>query len=370
MQIHRFGMCESFYDMPLFVQVIMTFLCNNDCSYCVGHQKMIRGGAKNYSTLEQLQTAIDHLAELNRPYYRFNLTGGECTTHPHFFDFIEYAHKVLGKRCSFHVSSNGQQSVKFYSRLADFAESHDLKVDLMLSIHTEFSSLAHVFAIVQAISKRVGLHFPLMFNPEKRDFVKEFYDMMLRLRSEYPFNLEINNLLVPPIMEEEDPRYTEEDTLWRLQANEQFSEIAAKSPLKCTYEYLPLGIPFIFGEHDGKYLAVTDYDPSEFCALDLFNFSGMYCLHGSHAIDIFPNGGCTGLACAICSLIPNKPIYNIFRENPYKDGNFIFAVKCPYKRCPCDMNWWTPKFRNMEETDHFVEIVRRKQARLLQGCPV
>ena len=323
----------------------------------------------NYSTLEQLQTAIDHLAELNRPYYRFNLTGGECTLHPHFFDFIEYAHKVLGKRCSFHISSNGSQSVKFYSKLADLATQRNLDLSLMISIHSEFTSLAHIVAIVQAISKKVGLSFPLMFNPAKRAFVQEAYDTMLILRSEYPFNLEVNQLLVPPAMEKKDPRYTDEDDLWRLQANKRFNEVAKNSPFKATYKYLPLGVPFIFGEHDGKPIALTDYLVGEISGLGLFDFSGMCCLHGSHAINIFPNGDCYGLACAVFSRIPNLPKHNIFRENPYKDENFIFATICPYKRCPCDMDWWTPKFGNATEAVNFVEIVRRKQARLLQGCP-
>ena len=369
MKIHRFGMCESLYDMPLFVQVVLTGLCNFDCSYCIGHIKMSRGGYQ-YSTFQQLQTAINHLAELNRPYYMFNISGGECTLHPHFFDFIEYAHKVLGKRCSFHISSNGSQSVKFYSKLADLATQRNLDLSLMISIHSEFTSLAHILAIVKEISKKVGISFQLMFNPERRAFVQQACDMMLELRAEYPFNMEVMTLLVPPAMEKKDPRYTDEDDLWRLQANDRFNEAAKASPFKCTYEYLPLGVPFIFGEHEGKYIAGTDYSPEEFSALGLFDFSNMFCLHGSHAINIFQNGDCTGLACGVGSSIPNTSNHNIFRENPYKDENFILAVKCPFKRCPCDMNWWTPKFRNVKEAVRFVEIVRRKQARLLQGCPV
>lgn len=215
----------------------------------------------------------------------------------------------------------------------------------------------------------MGLSFPLMFNPAKRAFVQEAYDTMLNLRSEYPFNLEVMTLLVPPAMEKKDPRYTAQDDLWRLQANKRFKDVANTSPFKATYKYLPLGVPFIFGEHEGKSIAVTDYSPEEFCASGLFDFSGICCLHGSHAINIFPNGDCIGLACAVLSRIPNKPKHNIFRENPYKDENFIFATICPYKMCVCDMDWWTPKFRNADEAVHFVEIVRRKQARLLQGCP-
>lgn len=44
MKISRAGMCEAFYDMPLYIQFVLTTMCNYNCSYCFGHNKLSRGG--------------------------------------------------------------------------------------------------------------------------------------------------------------------------------------------------------------------------------------------------------------------------------------------------------------------------------------
>ena len=327
--------------------------------------KKWRGG---YSTLQQLQTAINHLAELNRPYYNLQISGGECTCHPYFFDFIKYASDVLKEKLgNVVIMSNGSASIETFERLADLAERMNLNVNMQVSIHSEYSSLKHIISMVEKISKRINLCFALMFNPAKRDFVAEAYKTMAMLRREYPFTMGVNLLYEPPKFMNYDSRYTEEDMLWQIQANELFDKVEKQSPFKSKYDPIGIGQPFIFGEHEGKYFSSDNYD----IAYDLLDFKGMYCICGSNTLNVSQNGICQGIICGVFNQYYPQIAFkhNIFRENPYKDEEFIIAVKCPYKKCICGQNQWSPKFRNADEAVNFVEIVRRKQARLLQGCP-
>jgi hypothetical protein len=324
---------------------------------------MFRGG--DYPTLRNLQVAVNHLAELNRSCYQLNISGGECTYHPHFFDFIEYASNVLqDKLVTIHVTSNGSQNVEFYSRLVEWMNQKNLTLDLMISIHTEFASLKHIEELVKKISKKTNLYFALMLNPAKRDFVQQIFEMMLELRRDYPFKLSPNLLLEPPVMEKLYHGYVKEDILWQRLAKELFNDVENQSPFKSTYDVLRIGKPVTFYEQDGHC-----YSSSVPLKLGERNFKGMWCLCGTHAINILPDGTCEGLACSVFSGIPNRFKYNIFHENPYKMPDFIISLQCPYQDCPCPLNWFTPKFADKEESVAFLNIFCRKQMRLLKGCP-
>ena len=251
-------------------------------------------------------------------------------------------------------------------RLAEIAEKRNATVDMMVSLHTEFISMKHIEELVKNVSSKINLHFALMFNLEKKDLVKEIYDAMCQLRQEYPFKMRVMLLLVPPTFRQYDPRYTNEDILWQWNANEKFKLIDNQSPLEAKFDYLPIGKPFLFGEHDGKPMTITNYDPADFFQFGFLDFRGLWCLHGSHTLNIFPNGSCEGLVCGVCQHHPNRFKYNIFRENPYKGNDFVLAVQCPYKECMCDFNWWNPKFESKEEMLDFMKIYKRKQDRLFK----
>ena len=333
--------------------------------------KKWRGGG-GFSTLQQLQTAVNHLAELNRPYYNLQISGGECTCHPHFFDFIKYASDVLKEKLgNVVIMSNGSASIENFEKLADLAEQTNLNVNIQISIHSEYSSLKHMTNIVKKVSKKINLCFALMFNPGKREFVAEAYETMGLLRREYPFSMSVVLLYEPPKFINYDSRYTEEDMSWQIKANELFEQVEKESPFKSKYDPSGMGQPFIFGEHEGKYVSISDYDLDKFMQFGLLDFRGMYCMCGSNTLNVYPNGICQGIICSFFNQhYPDfARKYNIFRENPYKDKNFTVAIKCPYEKCICAQNHWSPKFRDPAEAANFVEIVRRKQARLLQDYP-
>lgn len=268
---------------------------------------------------------------------------------------------------NFHLTSNGSRNLEIYLKLAEIAEQRNSNVDMMVSLHTEFVSMKHIVELVKAVSSKINLHFVIMFNLDKKELVKEIYATMFNLRKYYPFKMRIMLLLVPPAFRQYDPRYTAEDILWQWGANEKFKVLDKQSPLEAKFDYLPIGKPFLFGEHNGKPMTITNYDPVDFFQLGLLDFRGLWCLHGSHTLNIFPNGNCEGLVCAVCYNQPNRFKYNIFRENPYKSNDFVYAIKCPFKECMCDFNWWTPKFESKEELLEFMKIYRRKQYRLFKS---
>ena len=367
MKIHRFATCESLYDMPLKVQFVMTNMCNYDCSYCFGHSKIDKRNS-DFPTIQQLQTAVNHLVELKRSHYELFISGGECTYHPNLLEFIQYACDSLQDKLKvINITSNGSSNVEIYSRLADLANQNNVPLDLMISIHTEQVSMKHIVELTKAVSKKLHfLHFVLMFNPLKKDYVKEIYEMMLSLRREdYPFLLAVIKLLAPPFFLEDDPRYSQEDYLWMNQANKHFKAVAKQNFLE--EGIWSIGKPIIFGEHNGKCVSITDYDIEEFDRLRLADFRDMYCIHGSNFLNIFTNGACEGLVCPIMWNRSDRLKYNIFKSNPYKSGEFIYGIKCVIENCPCSgHNYWNPKFRNETEAANFVKIIRRKQARLLR----
>ena len=370
MKIHRFATCESLYDMPLKAQFVMTNMCNYNCSYCFGHRKMDKRNS-DFPAIQQLKTAVDHLVELKRSHYELFISGGECTYHPNLLEFVQYAcDSFQDKLKVINITSNGSSGIDLYSRLADLAKQNNVPLDIMISIHSEQVSLKHIVELTKAVSKKLHfLHFALMFNPSKKDFVKEIYETMLALRQvgggDYPFTLSVNKLLAPPLFLEDDPRYSQEDYLWMNQANEHFASVAKQ---KFIDEIWLIGKPIIFGEHNGKCVSITDYDIEKFDRLRLGDFSDMYCIHASNFLNIFPNGSCEGLVCPITWSKPDRFKYNIFESNPYRSEDFIRGIKCNIDNCPCaGTNYWNPKFRNETEAASFVNIMRRKQARLLNG---
>ena len=183
MKIHRFATCESLYDMPLRIQFVMTHMCNYNCSYCFGHKKMDKRNS-DFPSIQHLKTAVNHLVELKRPYYELFISGGECTYHPNLFDFIKYAcDSFQDKLKVINLTSNGSSGVEIYSRLADLAKQNNILLYLGISIHTEQVSLKHIVELTKAVSQKLHfLHFALMFNPLKKDFVKEIYETMLSVR--------------------------------------------------------------------------------------------------------------------------------------------------------------------------------------------
>lgn len=58
----------------------VTQKCNFTCSYCVNQEERKE---KKVMPLETMQKALQYIAKLERPSFRFSISGGESTLYPH-----------------------------------------------------------------------------------------------------------------------------------------------------------------------------------------------------------------------------------------------------------------------------------------------
>lgn len=356
MFIFRSGAYESFYDMPLTIDWNLTYHCNYNCSYCFRHDQKFDPG---FSSLEQLKSAVNHIAELNRPYYSFTLTGGEPTIHPHFFDLIKYIHNTLGERVNnVMILSNGSRNEELYSKLADLAKKMNLS--MVISIHTDHVNVEHIVDLIKKISGNISVSFNLMFNPAKKDFAKEIFQTLFDLRENYPFRLNLKTCLQPPNFVIPDARYTSEDFEWQKGANEKFRKKSKQSSAKYKSRQKFSYNNFVAFENEGRYAKLIDYDIEDAFQKGMFCFKNMFCMHGTHLLKIVPSGLCAGMICRAARFQ-----YNIFEENPYRHEDFMSISRCPDEACSCPTNYLIPKFVDFNEAMSFGRIVMAKQNRLM-----
>ena len=353
---------QEFFDIlpPLAVDWKITERCNYRCSYCFFYGK----GKKHprqmpFSTLDQLKTAVDNIVSLNRPWYRFTLSGGEPTIHPHFFDLITMLHETFGERLNYiTITSNGSRNNELYKKLFDI--SKEIFIKMQISIHTDHAEKDHILELIENLSNNINLHFFLMFNPAKRELAHEIYDALLEYRKKFPFTMDISLIRDGDRF---DPRYKEEDFAWHKKALAQFKELVktvnVKVPIWKKNRYpLPKIIRDI--ENNGKITTVNQNRSSDF-AKGLLNYRGMYCLAYTSAIAINPLGRCGGM---ICGVAPR--ICNLFEKDAFiaLRDNLIQAVPCYRNICGCSNNDGIPKFASEEEAKKYLEFAKKRQAEL------
>lgn len=355
----RQGQYNTFYGMPLYINWHLTSMCNYKCSYCFYQgDKSIR--KERFSTLTQLQAAVKHITNLNRPEYYITLAGGgEPTIHPHFFELIDLLHKSLKEKLKgINLITNGSQNNKFFNTLAHYAQCAPISV--LFSIHTDHVKIKNIVECIENYSNIIKLNFNLMQNPAKQAYVNEIHDKLSMLRKKYTFNLNVNLLRNPPDFDTLDSRYAPIDITWRKEANERFENIQG-SALECqNTASSPLSFRFITKIHDDE---IINKPYGHTRDEGLLNCNGLYCVAGSHLLAINSNGTCRGLRCSLAPLSADR----IADNSPYEDENFITYVQCTMQNCGCSTNHVVPKFADKNEAKIFVEIMRQRQKALIRA---
>ena len=349
--IYRQGSFESFYDTPLEINWLLTNMCNYRCSYCFGQEAI---NADKFSDLNQIKNAVANIEKMNRSSIMITLSGGEPTTHPHLLDCLNLLKEKLNTRLKgILIISNGSAKSEVYEKIASFGNELNIKIEI--SIHTEFVKVDHIVELIKKISGKVDLEFPLMFNPEKKDLVYDIYNKFVELRADYPFHVIVQTLRQPPLFDELDYRYTEEDYLWQRNAQKCFDDVASQGIDNICRHRWESAFPktFFWDVYDknGNRKIVTELDRNEAFQRGLLEFENMYCIQGSSVLCIGVNGACKKTNCSASS-----EEFNIFEEVNPDELNKASIIKCPYKNCGCGTNHPIPKFKDREEADAFVNI--------------
>lgn len=352
MRIRKQGTLQTLTQFPLKVNWSLTDMCNYSCSYCFGQLPIDRN---RFSSLDQLRKAVSHIADANRDYYEFTITGGEPTVHPHLVDLLQMIYETLGSRLdNIVVISNGSQSVQYYSRIAEIPRNRNML--LAFSVHPAYMSKEHLTELVKGLSVRVPIFFTLMMDPDQMDKVRMLHQTLTELRAEYPFEMRTVILREPPDFDRADSRYSQSSYEWRRKSEDIFSAAAENSvysfewnvrhPLSWYYEI----------EEEQETRVIREYDPDQYLISGMHAFRNMYCISGVSVLRISPSGKATGIVCDV-----EGSEYNIFYENPLEMKEWIHKVHCPYRNCCCETNHRVPKFSESEEAEQFVEEYKSRQ---------
>lgn len=361
-KIYSQGCYDTLYDTRLEVHWMLTYMCNYDCSYCFeSGMERKKFNKNNFSSHEDVVKVIDHILEINRSLYDITLVGGEPTIHPDFLQIIAAIDKKLGKRCnSLVITTNGSCKMEMIKKIGEFASR--LPILLQISLHTEYASLRHIQEIIEQYTPSGRLEFRFMYNPGKRETVYEFFEMFCQMRRRHCFNLVIPLLFMPPDFAKMDDRYTESDFAWRRGALKSWREIAASGPSAAYPRMKSVKFYRNILTQDGL-KNIKESDAEEMFMNKLYDYSGLHCALATGLLYILPDGLCRGAVCRLAD--SHKSKYNIFFDNPYKDGNFIKSVCCAQHHCGCRLNDRNPKFSSQEEATAYISCFRDKQQCLL-----
>lgn len=353
MKILRQGEYSSFNNNCLVIQWTLSRMCNYKCSYCFGQTPIDKN---KYSSLDELKHAVDVLESLDKDSYEITLTGGEATAHPYFLELISYIKKRLGERLRLLVlTSNGSRPPEWFKKLFEYTS--DIPFSLNVSIHTEYIKADKIVWLIENASNNLILSFAFMLNPEKFDYIKELFSIMLALRKSYPFVLNFDKLLEPPYFDVIDHRYTENHDKFISESRDLFRNAIKDGPNK----YLKITREAFWDLEDDNKITTEKcnfYDKINLRNKGLLNFEGMYCVTGSSTIEILPEGEVKGAICYAKEIVKNRK-GNIFNGNPFENGDLISAIKCPYKYCACSLDYGIPKFYDKEEAESFIKSAKQ-----------
>ena len=357
--VFRQGAIEHFYDDGLEVEWCPTYRCNYKCSYCFFRVTPSPGW-------DDLKKTADALIALDRSAYNIAFFGGEPTTHPDLAELVQYLHAHLSPRLSLSITTNGYRGAKYFDDLFSPLLKKDPRAHfmVMMSIHTEHARLKDVLAVARQMPPQVLLHFSLMFNPEKREYVKEIWSALCQLRADRYFSLEVKPLLGSPEFVAFDKRYTESDLAWIPESTEKFRQLAAESAAKPP-QVRPRKSGTLFFDmiHQDQrkmiYHPFTEFEENSF---DIpwngrFNFKGMWCVMGATNLGIHPDGTCYGTLCQVAS---NTRTPNLVRDQVFQNGIFPFVVQCNLEVCKWYICHSNPKFSDRREAETFVETFKKK----------
>lgn len=268
-------------------------------------------------------------------------------------------HEALGERLnSVSIVTNGSRNAQLYEKLARIAEQINFLMNI--SIHTDHVEMAHILELIEKLSQDVRMHFVLMYNPVKREFVHEIYETMFEYRKRFPFTM---NVVLVRDKNGIDSRYTPEDFAWQKKANTQFAEMEHSLAFEVSFKKqkkFPLTV-FHEIEENGEQKIITVKNRTLNLNNGLLNFKGMYCVSYANRLAISADGSCKGMVCNLDSSLCNiydKDCFKVVRDK------LIHAFKCSMSLCGCAANDRIPKFASEEDAKKYVAFAQKRQAEL------
>lgn len=290
----------------------LTQRCNFHCSYCV-NQEQRRDGI--HMPPEIMHKALDMIAGLYRPAYRFSLSGGEVTLYPHLEEMLSTIEALFPSGTVVNMLTNGSASTRRMRTLLLLAPA--LHSRFIITIHL---GQTHVPQLIEKL---------LDFSPEER--IKRFHLKMVapprdpRVQ-EYREQLEkagIQNISIHPVVDFESGKivdgYTEQD----------FLAFAPQNGKKAYFMY--------------RHITQCNEDTVTFqegLRRDMFHYNDMYCSAGYQSIYLDEYGRIS--KGQFCGRMP----YTIEERNPFTDPNFITPMRCVEEHCTCMPYTSLPKWQD------------------------
>ena len=353
--IIRQGSIECLEGMPLKVMWDITSFCKFRCSYCYNAGK---GYKKDFCTIEQAETAIKHIASTNRPSYQVNLIGGEPTTHPHLDKIVKLLCHHLGDRLEMlQITSNG--SFGESQMEAILKASEQVRVNLLVSVHLEYMDVERVVELVKRYSSRTRLQIALMFHPELVEKAMAVADALCDLRKDYVIYMIVSELREPPDYNEIDRRYTQEHLNCKKRITDKFNKIREEGPKR---HENPQQYFFVEQNVNDSIVIEPRVPMHKLEKMTGCSFTGLTCCAGTNYVRILVDGSVRGIDCDL-----DKPICNIFEENPFLREDWMHGVLCTMNRCGCNQNYRIPKFRSPADAQRLIAEKKLEQKKLMSA---
>ena len=253
--------------------------------------------------------------------------------------------------------TNGSRNKNLYRVLARLAKFVNISINV--SIHTDHVDMAHILELIENLSADIKMHFAIMFNPDKREFVHEIYDMLLEYRKKYWFGMAVTMLRDGARV---DPRYISEDFAWNKAANEGIRKLVQSVNLSPPQNKSWRGMHlFTDTEENGEKKTLTNVDYNLKYSNGLILFRGMYCMAHAALLSVSADGRCRGMVCGddpiICNIHEKDSLLAV-------RDKLIHPVKCKQALCGCSSNYRIPKFASEEEAKKYTEFAQKRQAEL------
>lgn len=354
-EIIRYGTYETLYGRPLFINWIMTSLCNYDCSYCFGHGKISKS---NLPPMTNLIRGLESIERLSPDSYDIALTGGEVTALPYFNDFLYLLVSRLDQKIKhIEIYSNGFRDYTYFNSICDILKN--LSCSILISIHTDHARSEHIYELVSNMSGNVHLNLSLMFNPAKFELVKELYQNLFKLREKKFFELSIVTLRQPPAFALPDKRYTQEHFDWQKEKQEAFDKLAVSSKLKSPLKNLRYRCFWDIKDKSAGETATYTIDIKHQASSQrqtmflngFYNFKDIYCIGGTHMLALNPDGSISTMRCG-----GGRIIGNYLKDDGRIAVQPAYLFKCLWQGCGCAANDPCLKFRAKNEAEEFVRI--------------
>lgn len=301
----------------------ITLNCNFNCLYCGTHNNK-----KDFPSLKNLKDIVDFINELNREDIEINITGGEATTHPDFFNLLEYIAEVFSKsktHYTIRLFSNLSKPVSFYDKFFKILQDSKIRSDIFASFHKEFINLISFIEKYEYLNIKYKIvPFAFMLHSNK---CAQSFNELVQNKNPYirfsPAAIFSKQDILRKIKIEDDPLYTHS-----------------------------LSIYF----KDGEY----SYRESDFELSDL-RFKGFFCrsFKGNMFIDI----GGDIYYCILCKT-HTKPL-NIYQKNIQEIIRQKEYSLCPVPVCQCDTGVPKINFKHLQQLkDIDIEYVRKNMRKI------